>query len=324
MTASSVSDAISLHTQPELLDRFRGALMGLAMGDALGSAVEFKRPGTFAPVRDMRGGGPFRLAAGQWTDDTSMALCLAESLIECRGFNVGDQMQRYVRWWKEGHLSSTGTCFDIGSTVRRALASFESTGRAYSGLTDPDTAGNGSLMRLAPVPMFFVRRPEEAIARAAASSRTTHGTRVAVDACRYFAGLIVGALGGASKAELLSPHFSPVPGYWEQYPLHPVIAAIAGGSFARKEPPAIRGSGYAAEALEAALWAFHKSESFRAGCLLAVNLGDDADTTGAIFGQLAGAFYGEEALPHEWRNVLAQKGVLRRYAERLYVMGMRD
>ncbi len=144
-------------------DRFRGCLLGLAAGDALGTTLEFKRPGTFEPIGDMVGGGPFGLQPGQWTDDTSMALCLATSLIECGGFDAADQMQRYVRWWHEGYLASTGSCFDIGNTVSGALSRFVRHGDLYAGSTDPHTAGNGSLMRLAPVPMYFARYGAEAI-----------------------------------------------------------------------------------------------------------------------------------------------------------------
>jgi ADP-ribosyl-[dinitrogen reductase] hydrolase len=143
----------------ELTDRFRGCLVGLAVADAVGTTVEFMPPGSFSPVTDMVGGGPFELAPGQWTDDTSMALCLAESLIECRGFDPGDQMRRYVRWHRDGHLSSTGRCFDIGITVAEALHRFASTGEPFSGSTDPMKAGNGSLMRLAPVAMFYRAEP---------------------------------------------------------------------------------------------------------------------------------------------------------------------
>src|SRR3954468_6989798 len=123
-------------------------LVGLAVGDALGTTAEFTAKGSVRPIDDMVGGGPFGLEAGQWTDDTSMALCLAESLIERRGFDPVDQLERYVRWWREGHLSSTGACFDIGGTVRAALVRFVATGRADSGSTDPRSAGNGSIMRL--------------------------------------------------------------------------------------------------------------------------------------------------------------------------------
>jgi ADP-ribosylglycohydrolase len=298
-------------------DRCRGALLGLAAGDALGTTLEFTRPGSFPPIDDMIGGGPFRLKPGEWTDDTSMALCLAESLLECRGFDAADQLRRYVRWFREGHLSSTGSCFDIGRTTREALLHFEKTGDAASGPTAPDTAGNGSLMRLAPVPMYFRRDPAQALARAGESSSTTHGAVEAVDACRYYAGLIVGALEGVGKKDLLSVRHSPVGGAWMKGDLAPAIDEVAAGSFKKRQPPVIQGSGYVVRSLEAALWAFHRSDSFREGALLAVNLGRDADTTGAIYGQLAGAHYGAEGIPAAWRDRLAMKDVILSLADRL-------
>ena len=265
----------------------------------------------------MNGGGPFDLEPGEWTDDTSMALCLAESLIECGGFNARDQMERYVKWWKTGYLSSTGKCFDIGNTTRDALARFERTGDPFSGSMSPNAAGNGSLMRLAPVAMFYVSRPEEGTATCGESSRTTHGAREAIDACRYFGGLLIGAMNGVSKAELLSPMYSPVPGLWEREPLAPKIAEVASGSFARRSPPEIAGTGYVVKSLEAAFWAFSTTQTYRDGCLAAVNLGEDADTTAAVYGQIAGAYYGESGIPNEWRERLALRSTLDRYAESL-------
>ena len=306
-----------------LLDRFRGCLLGLAAGDALGTTLEFREPGTFEPIDDMIGGGPFPLEAGQWTDDTSMALCLATSLIEKKGYDPLDQMQRYVRWWREGYLSSTGECFDIGNTVRSALSLFEGTGDPYSGFTDPMSAGNGSLMRLAPVPMCFVADAELAIGRSAASSMTTHGTDEAVDACRYFAGLLVGAFNGVDKDTLLAPHYCPVEGLWDIIPLSPKIADIASGSFKLKEPPAIKGTGYVVDSLEAVLWAFHSTDDFRTGALKAVNLGHDADTTGAIYGQIAGAYYGVESIPAEWRQKLTMSAEITSMADSLYELAQR-
>ena len=311
MCASSPADTTTL-------DRFRGCLLGLAVGDALGTTLEFRSPGSFEPIDDMVGGGPFGLEPGYWTDDTSMALCLAVSLTEGGGFDPRDQMERYVRWWREGYMSPTGTCFDIGITVRNALSRFERTGEPYSGSTDPFSAGNGSLMRLAPVPMFYASRPEEAIVRCADSSRTTHGAEEAVEACRYFGGLIVGALGGADKKTLLSPSYSPVRGLWERSPLTTRVAEIADGSFGRREPPAIKGTGYVIPSLEAALWAFDRSTDFRDGALRAVNLGDDADTTGAIYGQIAGAYYGVGAIPVEWREKLAWGDEIEKLAVELH------
>jgi ADP-ribosylglycohydrolase len=301
----------------DLLRRYRGSLLGLACGDALGTTIEFSPPGTFEPLKDIVGGGPFRLKAGQWTDDTSMALCLAESLIECGGFDPADQMERYVRWYREGHLSSNGRCFDIGNTVRDALLKFERTGEPYSGSKHARSAGNGSIMRLAPVPLYFAENPEKAIEMSALSSKTTHGATAAVDACRYLGALTVGALQGAGKEDLLSERFHPITNGWLERPLCPEIGEIAMGSFKYRQPPEIKGSGYVVRSLEAALWAFYRSDSFEEGCLMAVNLGDDADTTGAVHGQLAGAFYGEDGIPEKWRKILAKRPVIESFAERL-------
>jgi ADP-ribosyl-[dinitrogen reductase] hydrolase len=297
----------------DILSRYRGSLLGLAVGDALGTTLEFSPPGTFTPIDDLIGGGPFNLKPGQWTDDTSMALCLAASLIERHGFDPIDQLERYVRWWREDYLSSTGTCFDIGSTVRSALTHFMQTRASYPGSTDPQTAGNGSIMRLAPVVLYYARQPQQAIQFAAESSRTTHGAVEAVDACRYFAALILDALSGADKEELLSDQTDR----WTDAPLAPQIAAVAAGSFKHKLPPQIRGTGYVVDSLEAALWAFYHANDFREGALLAVNLGDDADTTGAVYGQLAGAFYGEDHIPAAWRDTIAQCELILELADKL-------
>jgi ADP-ribosylglycohydrolase len=306
-----------------LRERYRGALLGLAAGDALGTTLEFSRPGSFAPLADMVGGGPFELEPGQWTDDTAMALCLAESLIECGGFDAGDQMRRYLRWYREGYLSCNGRCFDIGATVAEALRRFERHGEPMAGRTDPRYGGNGSLMRLAPVPLAFAHDAQAAVDLAGEMSRTTHAAPEPVDACRYYAGLIVGALRGEPKETLLGPRFTPLPGRWEEQPLAPKIDAIAAGSFKHKAPPAIRGTGYVVDALEAALWAFWTTDTFEAGALAAVNLGDDADTTGAIYGQLAGAWYGVEAMPAHWQERLARRDLVTAFADRLLELAAR-
>jgi ADP-ribosylglycohydrolase len=299
-------------------ERFVGCLLGLAVGDAVGTTVEFASPGNFKPVTDMVGGGPFRLAAGEWTDDTSLALCLAESLAERGEFDPIDQLERYVRWWQEGYWSSNGRCFDIGNATRYALAEFRRSPAPYCGQTAPHAAGNGSLMRLAPVPMFFADDPPLAIEKSGESSRTTHGAKTCIDACRYYGGLIVGALHGVSKAELLRPFFAPSPNYWQQQPLCREVAEVAGGSFRPNSPPEIQGSGYVVRSLEAALWAFANSDNFRDGCLLAVNLGDDADTTAAVYGQIAGAHYDVSGIPEAWRTRVARGAEIEQLALRLW------
>jgi ADP-ribosyl-[dinitrogen reductase] hydrolase len=304
-------------TEPEARSRYRGSLLGLAAGDALGTTLEFKRPGTFEPLTTIVGGGPFGLEPGQWTDDTSMMLCLAESLVEKEGFDSVDQLERYVRWWRNGHFSVLGRCFDIGNTTVAALHRFEEIHAPYCGDESSYAAGNGSLMRLAPVPLFYATDIAEASARAGESSRTTHAAETCVDACRYMGALIAGAAQGLSKEELLAE------GFWTLDNLHPEVAAVAGGSFKQRQPPEIMGSGYAVDSLEAALWALWHSDSYAEGALLAVNLGDDADTTGAVYGQLAGAIYGEASIPAEWRELLAMRETIEGFADRLYELSRR-
>ena len=299
-------------------ERYSGALLGLAAGDALGTSIEFSAPGTFEPLTEIAGGGPFNLSPGQWTDDTSMALCLADSLIECAGFSAIDQMDRYVRWWKEGYNSSKNNCFDIGATISAALNKYIRDGNPYAGNTHPQSAGNGSIMRLAPIPMYYCNSPGDAILKASDSSKTTHSAQTTIDACRYMCSIIVGALNGVDKDELLSKHYTPIPDYWNNNPLCTEIDEIASGSFKLKEPPVIKGTGYVVESLEAALWAFNKNDNFKEGCLSAVNLGDDADTTGAIYGQIAGAYYGVDQIPQNWRKILTKHEHIVKIANILY------
>jgi ADP-ribosyl-[dinitrogen reductase] hydrolase len=300
----------------DLRARYRGSLLGLAAGDALGTPWEGLARNSFPPVSDLVGGGPRGLPVGAWTDDTSLALCLAESLVASRGFDARDQMDRYLRWLQDGHWSSTGYAYGIGHTMSMALARYELTrDPTSSGRKGAVAAGNGSLMRLAPVPLFFAENRADAVARSGESSVTTHANPIAVDACRYFGALVAGAAVGVEKEELLAE------GFWSYGDLAPEIAKIAGGSFRRDEPP--ESSGYVVHTLEAALWAFARTETFREGALASVNLGDDTDTTAAVFGQLAGAVYGGEAIPATWLAVLARRREIERMADSLFFARLR-
>ena len=298
------------HLNRSLKSRYLGALVGLACGDAVGTTVEFSPRGSFQPVTDMIGGGPFGLKPGQWTDDTSMALCLAESLLSKGAFDPADQMTRYLNWWHWGYLSSTGDCFDIGMTVQRALAHFQISGDPFSGSADPASAGNGSLMRLAPVVLFAYPDLQTMLSYAADSSRTTHGASEAVESCMLFAEIIHGALSGREMAELINK-ISFVPS-------EPKLIELATGSFVAKTEADIRGTGYCVDSLEAALWCFFNTDSFEDAVLRAVNLGDDADTTGAITGQIAGAYYGVETIPAAWIERLAMRDDIEGMANNLY------
>jgi ADP-ribosyl-[dinitrogen reductase] hydrolase len=291
-------------------DRQRGALVGLAVGDALGAPVEFMPRDSFPPVTGFRAGGPHGLDAGEWTDDTSLALALADSIVQT-GWDLNDQAQRYLSWWKEGRYSVNGRCFDIGTTTRRALARFERLRDARSsGDCDTWASGNGSIMRLAPVPIrfagLFPDRVTELAERAAESSLTTHASEQCLSACRYLALVLAGLMHGLPRGEVLAPNWPPLLQMQEQFPPHPDIAAVAAGSFRDKAAWEIEGSGHVVKSLEAGLWAFHQSADYREAVLRAVNLGDDSDTTGAVCGQLAGACWGESGIPQEWRVSLAR------------------
>ena len=295
-------------------DRRRGALIGLAVGDALGAAVEFHPPGTFAAVTGYRGGGPHGLNAGEWTDDTSMALALADS-IAAVGWELTDQAMRYVEWWKKGKYSVNGRCFDIGITVMSALRNFCVDEDALaSGIRSEHSSGNGSIMRLAPVPIRFCHhypdRLDELSRLAEESSLPTHASDQCLSACRYLATVLSALMHGEHRDEVLSPGWRPLRQLNDIKPLHPLIQEIAEGSFRQKQPPDIKGSGWVVKSLEASLWAFHGADSFERAVLQAVNLGDDADTTGAICGQLAGAYWGESNIPESLRSGLARMDML--------------
>ncbi|CAF2989670.1 unnamed protein product [Rotaria sp. Silwood2] len=322
-----------------ILNRIQGSMIGMALGDALGAHVEF-RPREFLlqnPVADLEGGGTWGLEKGQFTDDTSMALCLAASLVCRRDFVPYDQLVRYKWWYKHGYMSSTGRCFDIGAATSDSLHEFEHRQQCFAttykipiekldflsdaGLltkfnvkcSSSGVAGNGALMRLAPVPLFFYRHSVHAVEYSGFSGMITHGDQKAYDACRYYGALIVATLQGARKEELLDNEFYEKHSSWfKPVPLVSEIMKIAHGSYKQKGgyDAGIRGKGYIVNALEAALWAFWSEENFEKGALAAVNLGDDTDTTAAIYGQLAGAYYGYGNLPEKWLQHVYAKNFL--------------
>jgi ADP-ribosyl-[dinitrogen reductase] hydrolase len=302
-------------------DRFRGCLLGLACGDAVGVAVEGQSRASFPTVTTMTGSETLQLKPGEWTDDTSMALCLATSLLDSEGFDPRDQMDKYVAWMTAGYLSSTGECFDIGVTCARAIESYIQTGEPLSGPEDPTTAGNGCIMRLAPVPMYYYPDVEKAIEYSAESSRTTHGARECIDACRLFAAMIVAALDGAGRDEILFGH------YYRDKPQGTFtgkIELIAHGVYRHKKESEIKGSGYVVESLEAALWCFLHSDSYEDAILKAVNLGLDTDTTAAVCGQLAGAHYGESGIPRQWLDTIVAGEEIGQFADMLRLIDSSD
>ncbi len=274
------------------------SFLGLAIGDALGAPVEFEQPGRFAPVEGYRSGGPWNLPAGYWTDDTSMAICVAESIIANNRINPQDLMERFCRWFQHGENSSTGVCFDIGNTTVQALRRFLHSGSYQPAHNLAYLSGNGSIMRLSPVAVRWWREPNQLIDAAVAQSMVTHGSDECVSCCASLATI----LGAGIRGE----------------PVHQQLADWANSI----DVAQVSNSGRAIDTLEAAKWAVGVSNDFKSSVLTAVNLGGDSDTIGAVAGQIAGAIWGLESIPQEWLSNLYQQDRLINLAEQLFDASM--
>ncbi len=285
------------------VDRKMGCLFGLAVGDALGASVEYHSRGEFEPVTDMRSGGDFNLEAGVWTDDTAMALCLGQSLIDKKGFDPKDQMEKYLEWLDSGYMSATGQAIGLGMTISESLKKFRQTGNPFCGLTDPLTAGNGTLMRLAPVPMYYHPDHEAAIRYSVESCKTTHKAQEVLDATSAMASILCHLFEGKDKFEALDMVRN------KSFKSR-AVSAILNTDFNVIDPGSIESSGYVIHTLNASLWAFMTSTSFEEAVLKAVNLGDDADTVGAVCGQFAGAYWGYSCIPEKWLKKIARFGLI--------------
>ena len=295
--------------------RFVGALTGLAVGDALAAATQERTPGNFVPVQELLGGGPYDLPVGAWTDDTAMALCLAESLLERGGFDARDQMQRYARWQQHGHLSATGHAVGVTASTTRALALAKWQRKLFSGSHDPSQLDPEPLSRVASAVMFFYATPQVAVHQACEAARTTCQAPLVLDSCRLFAALLYGSLAGRSKAGI----FVPGSEILDVSRLRPTVTALATET---REPRPQGGEARIDSVLQAALWAFRTTDSFRAGALRAANLGGSSDVITAAYGALAGAHYGVNAIPAAWRSALAHSDLIERFAERLLASAM--
>ena len=287
----------------DFLSRARGALVGLAVGDALGTTNEFQPAGSFEPITDMVGGGVFDLEPGQWTDDTSMALCLADSLLAQGRYDSFDVMERYDRWRKDGYRSSTGTCFDIGNQVMRSLWDFEVNQRVPRTAQRTTSAGNGAIMRLAPVVIagFEHREIREIVATAGLSARETHYSVEVEAATEVFAALLVGALLGWAPEHIINVGWASTGPTFDEMAARVISTDPAERAAWEKDT-----SGYIVHGLRLAVHGLLDFGSFDEAVLAIANLGGDADTNAAIYGQLGGAHFGVEAIPASWRSTLYQ------------------
>ena len=308
----------ALDAARRLRSRFQGTIFGLATGDALAAPTQMLHRGKFTPVHDLIGGGNYDLPRGAWTDDTAMALCLAESLLDKHAFDPRDQIARYTRWQQQGYQSATGQCIGITASVARALAAAQWRRQAFAGSHDPAKLDPDPLTRVAPPVMFWFANRQTAIERATEAARATCQAPDVLAACGLLAALLHAALSGQSKEQLLQP---PEPG-GARARAAGRVGAIAAGSYRARSPDTLRPAGDALDLLEAALWAFHAHASWREGALAAVNLGGASDVITAIYGQLAGAHYGLRAIPLAWRHSLARGKDLEDLADRLLAEAM--
>jgi ADP-ribosyl-[dinitrogen reductase] hydrolase len=307
-------DTGTLSAARNLRDRFLGAIVGLAAGDAIAAATQFRKAGTFTAVGDLLGGGPFDLPRGAWSDDTAMALCLAESLLEANSFDPRDQVERYRLWQQQGHLSATGQCLGITAGTAKALAQAQWRRQLFSGSHDPNQLDPEVLSRVAPAVLFYFSNPADAITFASEQARTTCQALGAMESCKLLAAWLLGALTGQSKSALLAPP----PDILDATSLRSGATALVASAGTGAHPKA----GNVLEALDAAVWAFRSTDNFRDGALKAANLGANSDVVGAVYGQLAGAHYGIGAIPTTWRASLLRREVIEGLADRLLAHAM--
>ena len=271
-----------------------GCLLGLAVGDALGAPVEFCEPGTFLEIRDYTSGGAWNLPAGYWTDDTSMALALADSMLQCHDLVEADVMAKFGAWMQWGTYSSTGVCFDIGNTTRVNISRYLLSGIYQPASSENASASNGSIMRLAPIMTAWWHRAD-VHELAARQSMITHGNEACVACCRELALLCSQAIAGVD-----------------------VVTELR--TFAQQQTQVVSTSA-AVDTLIAAKWAVGSSNNFSEAVLRAVNLGGDADTVAAVAGQIAGSIWGMSGIPSHWISNLYDSQRLANLAEALYNLG---
>ena len=296
---------------PFLRERVLGGLWGAVVGDALGVPVEFlsREEVQANRVADMRGFGTHRQPPGTWSDDSSMLLCTTESLIG--GFDANDIAQRFMHWYKVGYWTAHGEPFDIGMTTAEALDRIEAgTVPEQAGGRDESSNGNGSLMRILPVALKGVESPmEDMLLQVHSASSITHRHPRTLMVCGYYSLLVRSLCAGLPAFEAYRKtgmefrrHYAE--GEWSGQLDY--FKRILTGELQHAPESEIRSGGYSIHTLEASIWCLLNTRSFDQCVLRAVNLGEDADTTGTVAGGLAGVAYGVDAIRPTWRSQLAR------------------
>jgi ADP-ribosyl-[dinitrogen reductase] hydrolase len=304
-------ESSDLSSQRDRRERFLGCLLGLAVGDALSVRSQYRQPRSFTAISDLPGGGVFELPAGDWTDDTSLSLCVAEGLLESHGWSMADQAQRFGRWQREGYRTAGGHCVGITPGTARLLQRLVPGAPKAAMAEGAINQEPAPLSRVAPVVMYYFTQAIQAVSVSAESAAAFEPTPLVIESCRLLAAMLHSALRGEPLARVLQPR----PSVLGAQPLPPALESVLESDptlppQASAEPPL--------NVLTAARWALATSGSFRAGALRIANMGADSDVVGAVHGQLAGAFYGQASIPGVWLGALARADQIEALASRLF------
>ncbi len=291
----------------------KGLLFGIAIGDALGVPVEFmsRKHLQVNPVTCMREFGTHHQPAGTWSDDSSMSFLLVEQLIE--GYDVEQLAKKFCRWYQYNYWTPHGDIFDMGVATRNAMDKVaKGVSALKSGECDDYSNGNGSLMRILPLAIYLQDKPiDQRFCITREVSGITHSHIRSVIGCFFAIEFVIQLLAGKDKCDAYSEAQNIVRDYLHLIDIKSseieLYNRILFDDISRIPEQDIYSSGYVLHTLEASLWAFLTTDNFKDTVLKAVNLGDDADTIGAITGGMAGLFYGYEQIPEEWINQLARK-----------------
>ncbi len=308
----------------KMKNKIESALLGLAVGDALGVPVEFESRTYLKenPVTDMFGFGTHHQPIGTWSDDSSLAFCLAESL--CSGYNLNDIARNFVKWYSAELWTPHGQVFDIGIATRNAILNIAKGHQPdlCGGFSESDN-GNGSLMRILPLVLYLQKENDIEIIyqKVKEVSSITHAHFRSVLACFIYIVFCLEILKDKDKFESYKKMQFILSEFLKDKSFNPVevelFDRILKNDISKYNVNEIHSSGYVLHSLEASIWCFLNSDSYQETVLKAVNLGQDTDTTGAIAGGLAGIYYGLDDIPHKWIDNLARVNDIKDLAERL-------
>lgn len=306
------------------MDKIKAVMLGHAVADALGVPVEFCSRAELAenPVTEMLGYGSYPVPAGSWSDDTSMSLCALDSLAKGE-INYDEIMRNLGKWYYDDEFTPAGEMFDAGNTCSFAIHNYHKANCSYRdcGLDDERSNGNGSLMRIHPFVLFahYKMMPlkdwEPMIFEASALTHAHERSKVG---CGIYAYILLHLLAdpniGAVETALKRAEAN-----YRDYEEFAHYTRVFKPDFAKLDADEIRSSGYVVDTLEAAVWCLLTTDNYKDCVLKAVNLGSDTDTVAAIAGGLAGALYGYEAIPQEWRNTLIKREYIEALCEQAYL-----